>query len=246
MDTKDREAIEGLFSKLGEVERQAGARDADAEAFIGEQVARNPGAPYYMAQTIVMQELAIGNQQREIDDLKRQVETLKHDSEDREQQGDGGFLSRILGGGSTGRSRTSVPSTGPGGGQGNPWGSRGGTAQAAQYGGGVPMSGFGGGMGGGGFLAGAAQTAMGVAGGVVLGNALGGLFGGHGAATPAAETAAADKPEADAGQTADAAPADDNGASADGGFDNASFGDAPADDGGDWGGGDSGGGFDDI
>jgi hypothetical protein len=56
MDNQDRQVIEGLFARLGEVERQARDQDTDAKAFIKERIAQQPGAPYFMAQTIVMQE----------------------------------------------------------------------------------------------------------------------------------------------------------------------------------------------
>jgi hypothetical protein len=59
MDNQDRQAIEGLFSRLESVERQAGPRDTEAEAFISQRLVRQPGAPYFMAQTIVMQEYAL-------------------------------------------------------------------------------------------------------------------------------------------------------------------------------------------
>ena len=44
MDQNDRHAIETLFGKLSQVERQAPPRDAEAERFIGDQIARQPGA----------------------------------------------------------------------------------------------------------------------------------------------------------------------------------------------------------
>ena len=56
MDRNDRQAIEDLFDKLATVERQSPQRDAELEAFIRDKIARQPGAPYYMAQTIVVQE----------------------------------------------------------------------------------------------------------------------------------------------------------------------------------------------
>ena len=46
MDHQDRQAIEGLFSKLGEVERQAGPRDAEADALIRARITAQPAAPY--------------------------------------------------------------------------------------------------------------------------------------------------------------------------------------------------------
>lgn len=226
MDDRDREAIQDLFGKLGDVERQAGPRDAEAERFIADQVARLPGAPYYMAQTIVMQDMALANQHARIEQLERDLASRP--------DGGGGMLSRMFGGaGSTPRS---VPSVGGGKVVGSAWGGAAGAAagqqnNASPYGE-PPMQGQGqgrngmasrmGGMGGGGFLAGAAQTAMGVAGGVLLGNAVMGMFSDNEA--QAAETPADDTSGVETG--AEATPA--------------------SDDGGGWFGGDDGGGFDDI
>ncbi|WP_287180668.1 DUF2076 family protein [Mesorhizobium sp.] len=56
MDRNDQQAIATLFEKLGNVERQTPPRDPEAERFINDQIARQPGAPYYMAQTIIVQE----------------------------------------------------------------------------------------------------------------------------------------------------------------------------------------------
>ncbi|BDA85671.1 hypothetical protein Sa4125_32130 [Aureimonas sp. SA4125] len=236
MDTRDREAIEGLFSKLGDVERQAGPRDAEAERFIADSLTRQPGAPYYMAQTIVMQEMAIANQQKRIEEMERAAQTAAPSSAAADQrEPEGGMLSRIFGSGPA----RSVPNVGSGAHagaarSGSAWGNAAGQArnagQNAQAGAPQRGRGFGGGMGGGGFLAGAAQTAMGVAGGVLLGNALGNMFGGNEAqaadATPATEPADTQAADTDAGNEPDIQ-------------------DASADDGG-WFGGDDGGGFDDI
>ncbi len=185
MDTNDRQAIEGLFQKLGTLERDMPQRDPEAERFINDQVGRNPGSPYYMAQTIVMQQMA----------LEKAAANSRHAlagggtraTPARRAAGRWrGFLSRMFGGGDqsrqprrlhgrTGRGRRPLgrpePLRPPG--QGQP--------------------GMMGGRGGGGFLAGAAQTAMGVAGGVLLGNAIAGMFDGneaHAAEAPAPRRAA--------------------------------------------------------
>ena len=173
MDQNDRHAIETLFGKLSQVERQAPPRDAEAERFIGDQIARQPGAPYFMAQTIVVQEQALNAAQARIEQLEQQA-----------QQG-GGFPSRMFGGGAPAAQARPQPAPAYGGAQGGPFQS-----------GGRPMPGQ-----GGGFLAGAAQTAMGVAGGVLLGNAVMGMFGGEAnAAEPApAEDEEEPQEEEDAG-----------------------------------------------
>ncbi|WP_371412665.1 DUF2076 domain-containing protein [Neorhizobium sp. T25_13] len=88
MDRNDQQAIDGLFSKLAHVERQAGHRDAESERFIQERISQQPGAPYYMAQTIVVQEQALEAAQRRIEELEAQ--------ETQSSRG-GGFLSSMFG-----------------------------------------------------------------------------------------------------------------------------------------------------
>jgi uncharacterized protein len=171
MDRNDQQAIEDLFEKLGSVERQSPQRDPEAEAFIRERIERQPGAPYYMAQTIVVQEHALNTAQARIDELERELES-------RPASG-GGLFSGLFGGGARpSRPAGSVPSFGrsPMAGQ-----------QPFQQG--YPQR-----AGGGGFLAGAAQTAMGVAGGVLLGNMIAGMFDGDEAkaAEPQADDAKAE------------------------------------------------------
>ncbi|MEP9380720.1 DUF2076 family protein, partial [Aquabacter sp. CN5-332] len=83
MDTQDRQAIEGLFGRLAQVEQQAGPRDTEAEGFIRDRVSRQPAAPYFMAQTIVVQEYALQEAQRRIEELERRP------------AGGGGFLSGL-------------------------------------------------------------------------------------------------------------------------------------------------------
>ncbi|MDS9466182.1 DUF2076 domain-containing protein [Paracoccus sp. MBLB3053] len=155
MDHNDRQAIEGLFDKLGQVERQSAARDGEAEQFISGQIARQPGAPYFMAQTIIVQEHALNAAQSRIEELEHQLQSS------RQGAGQGGFLSRMFGGGGA---TAPAPRM----------------AARPQAGASMAQPGQ-----GGGFLAGAAQTAMGVAGGVMLGNAVMGMFAGEAEAAPA-------------------------------------------------------------
>ena len=88
MDRNEQQAIQGLFEKLAGVERQSPVRDAEAEAYIREQIARLPGAAYYMTQTIVMQERALNDAQARIEELERPVAP---------QQSSGGLFSGIFG-----------------------------------------------------------------------------------------------------------------------------------------------------
>ncbi|WP_134681831.1 DUF2076 domain-containing protein [Paracoccus ravus] len=175
MDYNDRQAIEGLFDKLAQVERQSAQRDAEAEQFISGQIMRQPGAPYFMAQTVIVQEQALNAAQARLEELEYQLQSA------RQGAGQGGFLSRMFGGAAAPAPR---PAPRPQGyGQGS-----------------MPMAPHHGhGQGGGGFLAGAAQTAMGVAGGMMLGNAVMGMFAGEAEAAPAPE-----EEEEDAGAFEDA------------------------------------------
>jgi uncharacterized protein len=91
MDHQDRQAIEQLFGKIAQVEGQARAPDARAAEFIRSQVARQPNAPYYMAQTIVVQEQALSAAQGRIQQLEHELASRP--------AGGGGFLSGLFGGG---------------------------------------------------------------------------------------------------------------------------------------------------
>ena len=99
MDQNDQQAIRQLFGRLSDVERQAPPRDAEAEAFIHRQIVEQPGAPYYMAQTIIVQEQALQRAERRRAELAAQA-----------AQPAGGLFGGLFGGGS---SRSSVPRTGP-------------------------------------------------------------------------------------------------------------------------------------
>lgn len=156
MDRNDQQAIEDLFGKLAEVERQGQPRDGESENFIRDRIARQPGAPYYMAQTIVVQEEALKAAQARIAELESSA-----------SQGSGGFLGGLFGGASP-SARGSVPRVGR-----SPMGAPAMPARGAER------------RSGGGFLAGAAQTAMGVAGGVLLANMLGGMLAGDAEAADA-------------------------------------------------------------
>ena len=150
MDNQDRQAIEDLFVRLSEVERQAPPRDAEAERLIRDRISRQPSAPYLMAQTIVVQEYALQEAQRRIEELER----------DRTERQGRGLISGIFGSTQSAGRTGSVPSVPR---------ARASTPESLS-----PAQG-----GRSGFLAGAAQTAMGVAGGLLLGNFIAGMLGGN-------------------------------------------------------------------
>ena len=135
--------------------------DADADQILGRLLRDRPDTPYLLAQTVLMQELAMRNAQAQIGDLQRQL------SEQREAAPparSGGFLSGLFGGGAA----TSVPPA-------NPWSQSQGYAQAPVGYQPVVMqpsqtSGF---------LRSAATTAAGIAGGALLFEGIESLFGAH-------------------------------------------------------------------
>lgn len=159
MDQRDTQAIDGLFDKLRQVERQAPARDAEADAYIRRQVEELPAAPYYMAQTILVQEQALANAQSRLQELEQR--------QTQRAAGGGSFLSGLFGGGTAPTSRP-APSAGPFGPQPGTYaqGHRAVPGYASPWS--RPT--------GGGFLAGAVQTALGVAGGLLVADAITSAF----------------------------------------------------------------------
>lgn len=73
LNPEDRRAIEGLFDRLAEAERRAPDRDRDAEELIRAETARLPSAPYYMAQTIVVQQQGLEAAEARIRELEGQL-----------------------------------------------------------------------------------------------------------------------------------------------------------------------------
>ena len=95
---EDKHAIEDLFERLRRVERNSGPRDLDAEALISQRLSENPVAAYYMAQTIIVQEAALRDQQA-------RIEALEADA----KRGSSGFLGSIFGDDPEERRSTQVP-----------------------------------------------------------------------------------------------------------------------------------------
>lgn len=98
LNPDDRRAIEGLFSRLRDAERRTDARDPEAETLIGEEISRQPGAPYYMAQTILVQEHALSVAERRIAELEEQLQRRPND-----------FLGGLFGGRDTPRTQYQTP-----------------------------------------------------------------------------------------------------------------------------------------
>lgn len=221
MNQQDRQAIDAIFQRIGDVERQGTPRDPEAEQLIAEHLRANPAAAYYLAQTVVVQDQALKNVRQEDSVTPPHGDTLS-------------AAGTPLRGATSGAASAAVNSDGLGQGFGRsaPNYAPQQPAMATQFGNSNQAAGAQ--AAGGGFLAGAAQTAMGVAGGMMLGSMLGNMFGaGHANA-------------ADAGKDK---PAENNAGNDAAGNETATTETAAADEGGfgSWfGGGDDGGGFDEI
>jgi hypothetical protein len=187
MTPQEKELLTTLLDRVKNAPRQD--KDPEADALIRQAMAAQPDLPYYLTQTVLIQDLSLHQAQQRIADLEKQLA----DAQQAAKPSVGSFLGGLFG------SRPPAQASGPaqaGPPQAGPWtrSPQVATAPPAQpYGqpgyapqpgyGQQPMGGglMGGGMGGagGGFLRSAAATAAGVAGGALLFQGIESLFGNH-------------------------------------------------------------------
>ncbi len=91
MDRNEQQIIDGLFDRLRQAESGSPAREPAAQQRIEDHLRRQPAAPYYMAQAIVVQEQALQSAQERIQQLEQEVS--------RRPAAGGGFLGGLFGGG---------------------------------------------------------------------------------------------------------------------------------------------------
>lgn len=192
MNSEEQTLIDGLFGKLKQAQTDSAPRDAQAEALIKEHLTRQPAAPYYMAQAILVQEVAVKqleaqSRQRDeqIQQLQAELQRARAQAQPAAPQSSGGFLSSIFGGGSrepqaqqpaSSFSRPASPQPSAGGWRDNgpssppPYNApqQGNYASPQPQAPAAPI--------GSGFLGGALKTAAGVAGGVMLAEGISSLF----------------------------------------------------------------------
>jgi hypothetical protein len=169
MTPEERQLLAGLFDRMRAASNSQ--RDAEAEAFIAENIRNVPAAPYLLAQAVLVQEQALGAANQRLQELEAKVKSA-------ESHSSGGFLGALFGGASTSQSAPPArpapapPQQAPAA---SPWGQQGQSGPWGQ----APGGSFGG-SGGGSFLSGALTTAAGVAGGMLLADSVRNLFtGGH-------------------------------------------------------------------
>jgi len=158
MQYDEQQLINGLFQRLKQAEQQNGQRDAQAERQIAELVRQQPAAPYYMAQSMLIQEAALKRMQARVQELENQ---LAQQQSQQPASGGGSFLSGLFGGNKTQPAQPAQNWGAPPVQQ----------QQPLQYASPAPTA-----SRGGGFMAGALQTAAGVAGGVVIADMLTSMF----------------------------------------------------------------------
>jgi len=156
MQYDEQQLINGLFQRLKQAEQQNGQRDAQAERQIAELVKQQPAAPYYMAQSMLIQEAALKRMQARVQELENQLAQ----QQSQQPSGGGSFLSGLFGGN---KNQPVQPAQN--------WGAPPVQQQPQQYASPAPTA-----SRGSGFMAGALQTAAGVAGGVVIADMLTSMF----------------------------------------------------------------------
>lgn len=168
MQSEEQKLIESLFGRLKQAETQSGPRDAAAEKLIQQQLQQQPGAPYYMAQAILIQEAALKQLNNRVSELEAKLAAQP-------QQSSGGFLSGLFGGGRQQQQQQQQSYNAPQ--QQSAWGNAPQQQQQQPWNNAQqPYSAPAAPSAGRGFLGGALQTAVGVAGGVVMADMLTSMF----------------------------------------------------------------------
>jgi uncharacterized protein len=183
MTPQERDLLTTLLARLRNAAGQS--KDPDADALIRQTVTEQPDAPYFLAQTVLIQDLSLHNAQNRIADLERQLSEAQQAA----RPAPTSFLGSLFGSRPAPQPPAPPPSSSvpPAG----PW-TRAPQVAAAPpaqpYGQPYPQGGYGpagggggfmGGGSGGGFLRSAAATAAGVAGGALLFQGIESLFGPH-------------------------------------------------------------------
>jgi uncharacterized protein len=179
MSPEERDLLTGLFDRIRGAANTP--RDQEAETLIQDATKTQPYAPYFLAQTVLVQDQALQAANSRLQELEGKVKELE--SKAASQPRSGGFLSGLgsLFGGSGPSAAPRAPAPPPSSGGWNQPPPQGGWQRPPQgYAPSGPVPGpWSGGGGGGGFLTGALGTAAGVAGGVLLADSIRGLFAGH-------------------------------------------------------------------
>lgn len=155
MQYEEKQLIEDLFQRLKQAEAASDSLDLDANSLIQNLIKQQPESPYFMAQSIIIQEAALKRLTQQVKQLQNEVIQLKNRVEIQLRKG--GFLSGLIEKINPSQPVTPVTEKSQ--------------QQTPQYQQQPNISG-----GSSGFLSGALKTAAGVAGGVMVGNMLTNMF----------------------------------------------------------------------
>jgi uncharacterized protein len=180
MTPQEKDLLTTLLERLKSTGGQP--KDPEADTLIRQAMRDQPDMPYYLVQTVLIQDLSLHQAQQRITELEKQLT----DAQRAAQPTVGSFFGGLFGQRPSQPASNTPPPAGPwtrspqvaSAPPAQPYGQPG----YAQPGYGQPMGGPGGmmgGMGGGGFLRSAAATAAGVAGGALLFQGISSLFGNH-------------------------------------------------------------------
>ncbi|WP_425619755.1 DUF2076 domain-containing protein [Buchnera aphidicola] len=79
MKDAEKNLIENLFYRLKQTELNSSERDISADNLIHNLVSKQPASPYYMTQTILIQETAIKKMSIKIEELEKKINNLNLD-----------------------------------------------------------------------------------------------------------------------------------------------------------------------
>jgi len=91
MTPEEKNLISGLFDRLSQAGNEP--KDLEADQLIRSKVAENPGAPYLLAQSVLVMQQALGNAQNRIAALEKQI--AEGGAKPEAHQGGGSFLSGV-------------------------------------------------------------------------------------------------------------------------------------------------------
>ena len=178
MTPEERQMLQALVNRIKAAPAQQ--RDPEADAMLRDLVQQRPDTAYLLAQTVLMQDLALRNAQAQITDLQRQLQTARSAPP---AQGSGSFLGGLFGGSpqpppASQQYRAPGPSAAPPAAGAGPWGRPAAAPppQAYYAAPGAPVLQP---AQGSSFLQQAATTAVGIAGGALLFEGIQSLFGPH-------------------------------------------------------------------
>jgi uncharacterized protein len=181
MTPEERDLITTLLDRLKSITGQP--KDTEADRLIRQAMGRMPDAPYYLVQTVLIQDITLHQAEARIAELEEQLAAT-----DLPQSAPTSFLGGLFGRGQRAQSSGAMPSTGsrdhrPEEPQAGPQYSQ---SSYPSYGrpGDAPGSSSPGPTAGGGFLRSAATTAAGLAGGALLAQGISSMFGRGSANSP--------------------------------------------------------------